>query len=329
MRISEIDSLRGIAVIFVMLYHYTSFVSTLNDSEFVFHLGFYGVNLFFTISGFVIYMTLSNVKSIKQFLINRVSRIFPAYLGALFVTYGVLLFFSDRNIPFSMFMINLSMMQEFFNVGHVDGVYWTLTRELIFYFFITMTILFRVVKIEVVIIAFMIYTIVIKIITSKFLVESSAYADYLLFLNNYTWYFFQGIALFLLYRDERFDYKRIAIILLSIVLTYGSGHTLSLITNLIFILLFILMYYKKLNLINHVSLRYIGTISYSLYLLHNEIGMIMIYALYPYVDWWSILITCIAMIIISIFFYNYVERPLGKKCKNYLSNNNDNRNIRV
>jgi len=117
--------------------------------------------------------------------------------------------------------------------------------------------------------------------------------------------------------------------LLSIVLTYGSGHTLSLITNLIFILLFILMYYKKLNLINHVSLRYIGTISYSLYLLHNEIGMIMIYALYPYVDWWSILITCIAMIIISIFFYNYVERPLGKKCKNYLSNNNDNRNIRV
>ena len=57
-RLLELDALRGMAALGVVLCHYTSLCQELAVIPFSFHYGSYGPHLFFMISGFVIFMTL-------------------------------------------------------------------------------------------------------------------------------------------------------------------------------------------------------------------------------------------------------------------------------
>ena len=97
-RITELDGLRGMAVIFVILYHY--FVNlapaapgpTLSFFRAWFQMGWCGVDLFFVLSGFLIGGILLDAKSspryFKTFYLRRFYRIFPLYyvwIGAYFL----------------------------------------------------------------------------------------------------------------------------------------------------------------------------------------------------------------------------------------------------
>ena len=61
-RLIELDALRGIAALCVLIYHYTNHYTFKfhphNPPLFEFPLGYFGVQLFFMISGFVIFMML-------------------------------------------------------------------------------------------------------------------------------------------------------------------------------------------------------------------------------------------------------------------------------
>ena len=81
----DIDGLRGLAVITVMLFH--TFPEYLGG-------GFIGVDIFFVISGYLICSNLfKNLEegrfSFIDFYSRRILRIFPALLCVLFSTYGV------------------------------------------------------------------------------------------------------------------------------------------------------------------------------------------------------------------------------------------------
>ncbi|MEO6102106.1 MAG: acyltransferase family protein [Pseudoxanthomonas sp.] len=52
---------------------------------FGFPAGNYGVNLFFHISGFVIFMTLERSRNAMDFMVSRCSRLYPAYWTGLAV----------------------------------------------------------------------------------------------------------------------------------------------------------------------------------------------------------------------------------------------------
>jgi peptidoglycan/LPS O-acetylase OafA/YrhL len=149
-RLAELDALRGLAAMAVVLFHYfTKFdelfghttppVLTLpwgsTNGVNLFALGHYGVNLFFMISGFVIFMTLERTKKPMDFVVSRFSRLFPAYWVAVAVTFSVVwvLGLPGKEVSWSQALANLSMVHSFFNVPHVDGVYWTLEVELLFY----------------------------------------------------------------------------------------------------------------------------------------------------------------------------------------------------
>ncbi|SEQ35956.1 hypothetical protein SAMN05216522_102275 [Rosenbergiella nectarea] len=81
-RISAIEALRGIAVITVVLYHYSWFIHPL-ESTFL-RRGYIGVDIFFIISGFLACHNTarydsSSYNSIK-YITNRLIRICPAYI---------------------------------------------------------------------------------------------------------------------------------------------------------------------------------------------------------------------------------------------------------
>ncbi|MEZ9835260.1 acyltransferase family protein, partial [Vibrio breoganii] len=85
-RYQHLDALRGLSILFVILYHtYARWPEHLPaievTKEFVFFkYGYLGVNVFFMISGFVIFLSLDKSKSFIDFLKKRWSRLFPAML---------------------------------------------------------------------------------------------------------------------------------------------------------------------------------------------------------------------------------------------------------
>ena len=85
-RINEIDFLRFVAALSVVLFHYSFRGHAADDLsvmpypvlETVARYGYLGVDLFFLISGFVILMTASS-GSLKDFVISRAVRLYPAF----------------------------------------------------------------------------------------------------------------------------------------------------------------------------------------------------------------------------------------------------------
>lgn len=146
-RLLEIDALRGLAAMAVVLFHFTRrFVELFSPEQppsmLVAH-GHYGVNLFFIISGFVIFMTLERTRRPMDFVVSRFSRLFPAYWCAVAVTFVIThaLALPQKTVTLSQALANGFMIHGLFGVPHVDGVYWTLEIELLFY--LQMFLLFR------------------------------------------------------------------------------------------------------------------------------------------------------------------------------------------
>ena len=138
-RLVEVDALRGVAALAVVLFHYTTRFTDLYQPgaqpAVSFPSGHYGVNLFFIISGFVIFMTLEKTARPLDFVVSRFSRLFPAYWAAIFLTFSIchLLGLPGKLVSTGTALANLAMLHGLFGVGHVDGVYWTLEVELLFY----------------------------------------------------------------------------------------------------------------------------------------------------------------------------------------------------
>lgn len=138
-RLAEIDALRGVAALAVVMFHFTTRFMELyapaGTPSFTAPNGHYGVNLFFIISGFVIFMTLERTRRGMDFVVSRFSRLFPAYWAAVALTFAVTSTFGlpGKEVTMLQALGNVFMIHNIFQVPHVDGVYWTLEVELLFY----------------------------------------------------------------------------------------------------------------------------------------------------------------------------------------------------
>lgn len=139
LRLVQVDALRGLAALLVVVYHYTWRFDELypgpGERTVAVPFGHLGVQLFFTISGFVIPLTLQRTTTALDFIVSRCARLLPAYWVAVLLTFGMvtLLGLPGRQVQLGEAVINLTMVQRLVGVPSVDGVYWTLTVELLFY----------------------------------------------------------------------------------------------------------------------------------------------------------------------------------------------------
>lgn len=136
-RLVELDALRGLAALAVVAFHYLDRYPRLTGGEPLPGLwpGQYGVNLFFIISGFVILMTLERCATPLDFVITRGARLYPAYWAAVLCTATVVALcgLPGREVGWATTAANLLMVHGWAGVAHVDGVYWTLGIEMGFY----------------------------------------------------------------------------------------------------------------------------------------------------------------------------------------------------
>lgn len=154
-RITELDLLRFVAAMAVVLFHYTARsgpawggadpIDLFPALSEVSRYGFLGVQLFFMISGFVILMTAMG-RDTAQFVTARITRLFPAYIFCVMLTSLVVTLFPrvGQDVTVLQILTNFTMLQDGLGVAPVDGVYWTLWAELRFYLLIAILSLFRV-----------------------------------------------------------------------------------------------------------------------------------------------------------------------------------------
>jgi peptidoglycan/LPS O-acetylase OafA/YrhL len=136
-RLGGLDALRGAAAMLVLIFHYEALLTFVPPKGWprADHLwsqyGLMGVELFFVISGFVILMTLESSRSTTQFAINRVARLYPAYWLSVFVCAAYLLYMKETSLKLA--AINLAMLQAFYTPYNLVEPYWSLAYELWFY----------------------------------------------------------------------------------------------------------------------------------------------------------------------------------------------------
>ena len=177
-RLDLIDALRGFAALWVFLYHIWNFLNpgcgtqadpiTWDSSKpwyywlsfFLIQYGYYGVTIFFVVSGFCIHLpqarrhaqTGSDGLKLEPFFQRRFWRLYPAYFAALFVaslSLAVLRFMEYRAqgwplpLPdhfyeemFGVYEIGynaLFLLPFFATAGSLNSVLWTLVFEVQFY----------------------------------------------------------------------------------------------------------------------------------------------------------------------------------------------------
>jgi peptidoglycan/LPS O-acetylase OafA/YrhL len=141
-RLLELDALRGIAALMVVFYHYFYHYNELYGHQSIpvswSFVGRLGVALFFIISGFVIFWTLSRTEKPLDFIVSRFSRLYPVYWFTIALSFLAVFCFGlpGREVSLRDAALNTLMFHEYLHVPHVDGVYWSLTVELSFYFWI-------------------------------------------------------------------------------------------------------------------------------------------------------------------------------------------------
>jgi peptidoglycan/LPS O-acetylase OafA/YrhL len=140
-----IDAFRGIAILSVMAFHYFLFwrppyvAHDLLGYQTVFSpafdVGQYGVHLFFVISGLVITMTLQRSSSALDFTVRRFARLYPALLVAAVATFAITCFVGPAEFRRSWadLATSLTFVPESFGREYIDSAYWSLNIEVKFY----------------------------------------------------------------------------------------------------------------------------------------------------------------------------------------------------
>ncbi|QDS88339.1 Acyltransferase family protein [Rosistilla ulvae] len=142
----QLDALRGLAAVAVVVYHYTVFAPMSGVQAAGFHDGKYGVHLFFMISGFVILMSASRQSSSTRFLWGRFARLYPAYWVALLLSVAAVLvsgLVPERPLSLGVVIANVTMLQTAWDVPNVNSSFWTLYIELLFYLCVALTLAIR------------------------------------------------------------------------------------------------------------------------------------------------------------------------------------------
>lgn len=309
-RLLALDALRGLAALAVVAFHYgirfeelyghpIPISATLATALFV---GQYGVHLFFMISGFVIFMSLERTRSWKDFVVSRFSRLYPAYWVAVLLTFGVISIVGlpDKHYSVLQLLANLTMFQMWLRVKNIDGVYWTLAIEMIFYFaMITLFCTRQLDRIE-------------RIGALGILVE----ACFLIlrhgaqfFIIGYGYLFIAGI-LFYRIRKNGITRGRVAILAGCLAVSALAGLN-NFIVMAILIGIFALLVSNRLVWMANRPLLFFGTISYTLYLVHQYIGYTIIRSCYQagYSSVVAVSVATVSMIALATILTYTVEYP--------------------
>ena len=329
-RFAALDALRFLAALAVVLFHFvastdrwgTSFTNVSAQLFGITKFGYFGVDLFFVISGFVILMSAWG-RPMAAFVASRAARLYPAYWFAVLFTGALLLVIAPDDVTIEQIVVNLTMGQSAFGVAHVDGVYWTLWVELHFYVIIGGFLLIGITRNKILVFCGL------WPIVASLAEASDAHLLSTLLQPTYAPLFAGGMLIYLLSQDHR---STITWLLLGAnaiwaIPTAGTDAARSIarltgagmndpVMIVVTIGCFVLVAAVTLTPLRRVSWRWLtlaGLLTYPLYLIHEEFGRAIIGALAPELPWAVVLcIAVVASIALAVAIHVGIERTTAK-----------------
>lgn len=346
-RYYHIDLLRFIAAFIVLMFHYVfrGYESNMSDLNYyllspIFKYGYFGVHLFFIISGFVILLSINKNSQLTSFFKNRIVRLYPAYWCCLILTFSAIIITNSERFSITMteFLYNIPMINGFMGVKSVDGVYWSLHVEILFYLLVaSFLFLKKIVKLSEDIF-------IISWLTLSFLPLFTNLEDYFIFraanyflIFEYSSFFIAGMLFYKILQTNKLKFKLLLLpcyflsfkygnmITIKMTEDYSTTFSFTIIISLIsfYYILFYLISLQKLNFLNKQWFLKLGLLTYPLYLIHQVFGFIIFKILQDYINPYFLLVLIIIfMLVLSYIIHDKVEKPLSKKIKNFLRNKN-------
>lgn len=289
-RFRELDGLRGVAILLVLIGHFSATYPVYFPSgpipPFSIYFGGIGVQLFFMISGYVILMSALRQGSAVRYLVNRAIRLYPAYWVALAIssliiaTVGI----EYKTITVPQVLVNATMFQRFLFVENVDDVYWTLAIEWQFYLLLFALLLWKkkhltentVLKAAVAW-AFIGFIICVWAGPGENLPMLQKLAVWAI-VAEHAPLFGLGIACFIFAASRDFSWYVPYFAVLAIANCWLRTSVHYAVVMILLVAIFIAVtYIRNIAVLRSGPLHFFGRISYSLYLTHNVLGVIVLH----------------------------------------------------
>jgi peptidoglycan/LPS O-acetylase OafA/YrhL len=340
-RLYEIDLLRITAALAVVVYHYTfsGYARHLTSVAYpalslVTRYGYLGVDMFFTISGFVVLLSAWGRRP-HEFVISRIIRLYPAYWAAVTITAIVAITLSRGLFKISLvqYVANLTMLNAVAHIANVDVVYWTLYAEIRFYLLVFVLTWIGISRTRVSTLLWL-WLAATAVIEARVLPPGPAATIDVLVQSQWSHYFIAGMALCLAYRGGM-SWPLGTIL----VLCYGNaayqainfGHLVSrryhqplssAVIAVVITVIFAVMTLIALRVTRRLGRPWFavaGALTYPLYLVHAYIGFVLFNLLGRAVSRWVLLAVMVAgMAGAAYAIHQLVERKAAPRLKRAL-----------
>jgi peptidoglycan/LPS O-acetylase OafA/YrhL len=282
-RMLELDAMRGLTALMVVLFHYTTqYENYFGHSGVVpLRIPYDGNDMprFFVISGFVILMTLERTNNWLDFVVSRIARLYPVYWVAVACTFGAMTLFPLPGIGVGVpdMLVNLTMLQGHLQRPHVDGVYWTMTVELSFYgVMLALYIAGQLRRIEQICWAWLALALAAHAAAGIDALWWLLSVGKLFLVLEFANLFVSGIVFHISRRERRWTAGRHALLGACVLLQGLTGSVESMVLTGAFVGMFYAHAFGKLRWLAIRPLVFLGTVSYALFLTHQHIGWIII-----------------------------------------------------
>lgn len=322
-----LDVIRGFSALLIVLYHYTTqydiSIGHIVPYALTVPWGCHAVYTFFLLSGFLTLYSYNEKNTALVYLKKRFLRLYPMFWVCMIVTTVYMFFLLPDRVPLlKQFIFNITMVPSFFGFNAVDGVYWTLAKELMFYFGFAAVILFTGVnsKKYLWLCGWLILEILCTFIPPRWIVS-------VLMIPEYLFAFLAGCAVFYLNHScsSKERYLLVVYILICILLC-AKMHSMDIV--LVFVVsLCVLVIGSQENLNSKFScvkslfspVLFLSEISYVLYLTHQFIGFGLIHKMemngFTAEAW--VLLPIAHAVLLATFLHYKVETKINKVLNRY------------
>ncbi len=318
-----------------------------------FGFGRFGVEFFFIISGFVIFFTLDNTINFSSFWKKRFIRLFPSIVLASLITYIVFNLFDhsylfpsshkiENFIPsvtfISPILLNNIFSTHNLNLNYINGAYWSLWPEIQFYLLVSVIYYSNKEKfikhfIFISVLLMSINYIIENVqgsnrlnirLSNNFLLNYSKWFQHGFNLIDFLQFFSLGVLFYLLFKNKQLNHKtsnyvKLSLVFLLLYTIYTGVGLQARVIYIIMIFLFFLFIYspKWIGIFENKVLTDIGKSSYFLYLIHENIGVLIIYSIGQYFLPAGFILP-IALIVALVILSNLFTSKVDKKISNWL-----------
>lgn len=341
-RLHEIDLLRITAALGVVIYHYTfsGYARHLTSIAYpslsvVTRYGYLGVDMFFTISGFVVLLSAWGRRP-QEFVISRIVRLYPAYWVAVTLTTVVVLTLGRGlfHVTPIQYGANMTMLNAVAHIANIDVVYWTLYAEIRFYLLIFVLAWAGITRTRVIAVLWT-WLAATAVIELHVLPAGLAATLDILVQSQWSHYFIGGMALCLIYRSG-FSWQLGAVLVIAYAnavhqaITFGHlvadryhqqlhSAVIAAVVTVIFIVM-TLIALKVTRPLGRPWFAKAGALTYPLYLVHAYSGFVIINLIGRHLNRWLLLAVMITgMCGVAYAVHRFLEVALGARLKRGLT----------